>query len=99
MAYDKDKDIELISWLMNDEGSNDNLKASVHQYDGGTKKLQIGPRIFVRRDGEIRYGKLGRITVEEVQWLQTVLPEAVSEMTREDEAEPEPEEQMYDLDD
>lgn len=97
MAYDKNKDIELKSWQMHEEGSNDNVRASVHQYDNGPKKLQIGPRMFVRRDGELRYGKIGRMTREEVEWLQTVLPEAVSEMTREDAAEPENEEQMYEL--
>ena len=97
MAYEKEKDVELASWLMNEEGSNDNLRASVHQYDGGVKKLQIGPRMFTRRDGELRYGKLGRMTREEVEWVQSILPQALSQMTEEETPATGNEEQMYEL--
>jgi len=97
MAYDKEKDVELASWQMDDDDSNDNVKASIHQYGGGTKKLQIGPRMFLRKDGEFRYGKLGRITKEEIEWLLSILPDVLSKMD-EVEVEPENKEQMYNLD-
>jgi len=93
-AYDKNKDVESVSWVMED-----NIRVSVHQYDGGDKKLQI-VRMFVKKDGEIRYGKLGRMIKEEVEWLQLILPHAVPAMTETEEEDtpvPENEEQTFNL--
>lgn len=78
-AYDKNKDVESASWVMED-----NIRVSIHQYDSGDKKLQI-VRMFVKKDGEIRYGKLGRMIKEEVEWLLSILPHAVPAMTETEE--------------
>jgi hypothetical protein len=73
MAYDATKDVTLKTW-QTEEG----LQASINQYNEGEKKFQVGPRMFVKKNGEVSYGKVGRLTYDEIVWLRNVIDEAVS---------------------
>jgi hypothetical protein len=63
MAFDDSKDKEL--W----KGEIGDLQVSVHSYNGGEPKLQIGPRMIVTKNGETRFRKPGRLTLEEYEYL------------------------------
>lgn len=65
MAFDKSKDKTL--WEKKIEGENDTLMVSVMCYNDGVKKLQIGPRTYEKKNGEMGFRKAGRITVEELK--------------------------------
>jgi hypothetical protein len=67
MAYDEKNDV--ILW----EGKVGNLCMAVKQYNGGTPKLQIGPRI-VESKGEEKFMKAGRLTVEELDYIVESAP-------------------------
>jgi hypothetical protein len=58
MAYEAAKDKELASF---DLGT---IVVTVNQYNGGEPKVQIS-RKFEGRDGEVKYGRAGRLTMEE----------------------------------
>jgi hypothetical protein len=64
MPFDQSKDKELFKAV-----SERGLRVTVNSYDGGSPKVQIGPREFENRDGEIRLGKTGRLSLEEWEWL------------------------------
>lgn len=61
MAYDESKDKCLFE---KEVDSKSGIVLSIHQYNGGEKKLQIG-RVFYRKDGSSGPAKLGRLTLEE----------------------------------
>jgi len=81
MAYQKEKDILVKVWAFEGEGESDTLEVGIYQYNGGDKKLQIGPRTFERKNGDMGHRKAGRLTVAETAWLATVLVEAAPFMT------------------
>lgn len=65
MAFNRDKDVELDSKeVLNDE--NNVLTIGIYQYDGGTPKVQI-KREITKSDGERKFAKLGRLTLDEVE--------------------------------
>jgi hypothetical protein len=57
-----------------------NLKISVMSYNGGELKLQIGPRLYQKRDGSTGYGKAGRMTADEACHLARVMPQVLVAM-------------------
>lgn len=70
MAYDESKDAvlwetELATGLM----------LGVHQYDGGEKKFQIGPRVLAKAGGGTAFVKSGRLSLAEVQGICDLMPE------------------------
>ncbi|MDI6795631.1 MAG: hypothetical protein QMD09_01735 [Desulfatibacillaceae bacterium] len=65
MPYDPEQDKVLKQWKSEETG----LLVSINQYAASEPKLQIGPREFAKKDGSVRQGKAGRLTVEDVQWL------------------------------
>ena len=73
MAYNKGLDKAV--WESDIGGDNDILKVSVMAYNGGEKKLQIGPRIYEKKNGDAGFRKAGRMTVEEVKELVNLLPD------------------------
>jgi len=79
VAYNKDLDVTLWEKEVEDEGGR-KLMFSVHSYNGGDAKFQIGPRVYTKRNGEPGYGKAGRLTVEEGVALANFLPEALEVM-------------------
>ena len=80
MAYDVTKDVKVAEFGMFGEDAEDNLFVSIQQYNGGEKKLQIGPRTYVNRKGEVKFQKVGRLTNDEVVWLMDILPVAAKVM-------------------
>ena len=50
MAYDPEKDKVLKTWKCNETG----LLVSINRYGDGEAKVQIGPRILLKKDGSQR---------------------------------------------
>ena len=80
MAYNKD--LDKVLWEGRIEGDTEGkaLMVSVHSYNGGDAKLQIGPRVYVKRDGSDGFGKAGRLSLEEGVALANMLPNAFEAM-------------------
>jgi len=77
MPYNASKDIVLGNWELDD------LEFSVHEYDEGTRKFQIGPRTIARPGQEAIKAKAGRLDVIEVKFLKGILPEVIKVMEKE----------------
>jgi len=72
-GFDRSKDVCVFERSIDDgKGS---LKVCVMSYNGGEKKLQIGPRTYIKRNGTTGYGKAGRMTLHEVKSITDLMPE------------------------
>ncbi len=71
MPFDSDKDELLKEWRCQDTG----LVVSIRSYNKGEAKVQIGPRILVKKDGSESFMKSGRLTLEDIMWMETIIPE------------------------
>jgi hypothetical protein len=79
MAYEAEKDKVLKKWKCEETG----LLVSINQYGDGEPKLQIGPRMFKKRDGsEGAPAKAGRLSIEDVLWLYDTLDEIKEDLAR-----------------
>jgi hypothetical protein len=81
MPFDPDKDKMLKKWRCEETG----LVVSINQYADGDPKLQIGPRVIIRKDGGESQRKAGRLSIEDLQWLFDHIDEikdSLSEMTK-----------------
>ena len=79
MPYDPEKDKVLKKWKCEETG----LVVSINQYGDSEPKLQIGPRIFKKKDGSDRAPvKAGRLSVEDVLWLYDMIDEVKDELTK-----------------
>ena len=78
MPYDPEKDKKLKEWKCEETG----LMVSINQYGESEPKLQIGPRILMKKDGTPRApSKAGRLSVEDVMWLYETIDEIKDELT------------------
>jgi hypothetical protein len=78
MPYDPTKDETIKQWRCEETG----LMISIQRYSGGEAKLQIGPRILLKKDGTQRApAKAGRLTIEDVLWLYDVIDEVKEELS------------------
>ncbi|KJS32614.1 MAG: hypothetical protein VR64_05910 [Desulfatitalea sp. BRH_c12] len=78
MPYDPTKDETIKQWHCEETG----LMVSIHRYDGGEAKVQIGPRILRRKDGGERApAKAGRLTIEDLMWLYDIIDEVKEELS------------------
>ena len=78
MAYEPEKDKVLKSWKCKNTG----LVVSINRYGNGEAKVQIGPRILLKRDGTERAPvKAGRLTIEDFSWLYDIIDEVKDELT------------------
>ncbi|MGD9364594.1 MAG: hypothetical protein PVH87_02785 [Desulfobacteraceae bacterium] len=78
MPYDPSKDEMIKQWRCEETG----LMISIQRYGGGEAKLQIGPRILLKKDGTERApAKAGRLTIEDVLWLYEVIDEVKEELS------------------
>ena len=78
MPYDPEKDKVLKQWRCEDTG----LMVSVNQYGDGQPKVQIGPRILMKKDGSERApAKAGRLSVEDILWLYDTIDEIKETLT------------------
>ena len=78
MPYDPEKDEMLKQWRCEETG----LMLSIQRYGGGEAKLQIGPRILLKKDGSQRAPvKAGRLTIEDVMWLYEIIDDIKDELS------------------
>ncbi len=77
MPYDASLDESLFSKAWENEGMK--IVVSVYSYNKGAKKLQIS-RETQNAEGETRFGKLGRMTKEEIEGILPLIQEAISKL-------------------
>jgi len=78
MAFDPELDKVMKKWKCEETG----LVVSINQYGKGEPKLQIGPRVFEKKDGTESQRKAGRLTIEDLLWFYAAIDEIKEEMTR-----------------
>lgn len=83
MPFDPDKDKVLKKWKCEETG----LLVTINRYGEGEAKLQIGPRVFTRKDGQETQRKAGRLSIEDLQWFYDIIDEVKDEMSRQVEPE------------
>ncbi len=72
MPYDPELDQVLKQWKCEETG----LVVSINRYGDGEAKLQIGPRILMKKDGSARAPvKAGRLTSEDLMWFYDIIDE------------------------
>lgn len=72
-TFDKSKDLCYKFWVY--KNNRETLEAGVYTYGGGKVKFQIGPRKY-----NDKIVKVGRLTVDEVVWMASILDEAMELM-------------------
>ncbi len=77
MPYDSSLDKQLFSKSSEDQGSK--ITVSIYSYNNGAKKLQIS-RETQDAEGQWRFGKLGRMTKDEIVAILPHIQEAISQM-------------------
>lgn len=78
MPYDPEMDKTLKQWKCEETG----LVISINQYGDGEPKLQIGPRLLLKKDGTERVPmKAGRLTIDDVMWLYDNIDEIKEELS------------------
>ncbi|MBU0986580.1 MAG: hypothetical protein KKH68_04925 [Proteobacteria bacterium] len=78
MAFEPEKDKILQEWRCEETG----LVISINQYANGEPKLQIGPRVFVKKDGTESQRKAGRLTIEDLMWFYEIIDEVKDELSK-----------------
>lgn len=76
MPFDPSKDKILKKWKCDDTG----LVVTINQYAEGEPKLQIGPRMVMKKDGTESQRKAGRLTIEDLMWLYDIIDEVKDEL-------------------
>jgi len=76
MAYDASKDQVLDTWENEETG----LQISINRYGDGEPKLQIGPRTYTKKDGSKSATKTGRLSMDDVLWLEEILEQVKEKM-------------------
>ena len=78
MAYDPEMDKVLKKWKCEETV----LVISINRYGSGEAKLQIGPRILLKKDGSERAPvKAGRLTIEDLMWFYDIIDEVKDELS------------------
>jgi len=78
MAYDPEMDKVLKKWKCEETG----LIVSINRYGSSEAKLQIGPRILLKKDGSERApAKAGRLTIEDLMWFYDIIDEVKDELS------------------
>ncbi len=76
MAFDLEKDKVLKKWQSDETG----LVVSINQYDTSQPKVQIGPRVYIRKDGKTSQRKAGRLSMEDLLWFFDIIDDVKDEM-------------------
>ncbi len=78
MPYDKSLDETLKQWRCEETG----LMVSIMRYNQGEAKVQIGPRILLKKDGSERAPvKAGRLNIEDLLWFYDIIDEVKEELS------------------
>jgi hypothetical protein len=83
MPFDPEKDKVLKKWKCEETG----LLVTINRYGEGEAKLQIGPRVFTRKDGQETQRKAGRLSIEDLQWFYEIIDDVKEELSRQVEPE------------
>jgi len=78
MPFDPEMDKILKQWKSEETG----LVISINRYGDGEPKLQIGPRVFLRKDGNESQRKAGRLTIEDLMWFYDIIDEVKDELSQ-----------------
>lgn len=78
MPFDPDMDKMLKQWKNEETG----LVISINRYGDGEPKLQIGPRVFLRKDGNESQRKAGRLSIEDLLWFYEIIDEVKEELSK-----------------
>ena len=78
MAFDPGMDKILKKWKCEETG----LVVSINQYGDGEPKVQIGPRLFMKKDGTESQRKAGRLTIEDLIWFYEIIDEVKDELSK-----------------
>ena len=78
MAFDPEKDKMIKKWMCEETG----LVVSINQYGNGEPKVQIGPRVFTKKDGGESQRKAGRLSIEDLMWFYDIIDEVKDELAR-----------------
>lgn len=78
MAFDPEKDEVLKEWKCDETG----LVVSINKYGEGEAKVQIGPRIFKKKDGGESQRRAGRLSIEDLIWFYDIIDEVKDELSR-----------------
>ena len=73
MPFDPEKDKVLKKWQSEETG----LVVSINKYGDGEPKIQIGPRMVVRKDGQEVQRRAGRMTFEDLSWFYEIIDEVI----------------------
>jgi hypothetical protein len=76
MAFDTEKDKVLHKWQCEETG----LVVSINQYAQGEPKLQIGPRVYTKKDGSESQRRAGRLSIEDLLWFYEIIDEVKDEL-------------------
>jgi hypothetical protein len=76
-GYDPDKDKVLKRWQSEETG----LVVSINQYGDGEPKVQIGPRMVMKKDGTESQRKAGRLTIEDLMWFYDIIDEVKEDLS------------------
>jgi hypothetical protein len=76
-GYDPDKDKVLKRWQSEETG----LVVSINQYGEGEPKVQIGPRMVMKKDGTESQRKAGRLTIEDLMWFYDIIDEVKEDLS------------------
>ena len=75
--FDPGKDEIIKQWKCDETG----LVVTINRYNQGEAKIQIGPRIFTKKDGSESQRKAGRLTIEDILWLYDNIDEIKDELS------------------
>jgi hypothetical protein len=78
MPFDPEMDKILKQWKCEETG----LVISINRYGDGESKLQIGPRVFMKKDGNESQRKAGRLTIEDLMWFYDIIDEVKDELSK-----------------
>ncbi|MGB9441396.1 MAG: hypothetical protein WCB15_25875 [Desulfobacterales bacterium] len=79
MPYDPGMDKVLKKWKCEETG----LVVTINQYGDGEPKVQIGPRVLLKKDGTERAPvKAGRLTIEDIMWFYDMIDEIKDDLTK-----------------
>ena len=78
MAFDPEMDKILKKWKCEETG----LVVSINQYGDGEPKVQIGPRLFMKKDSTESQRKAGRLTIEDLIWFYEIIDEVKDELSK-----------------
>jgi len=77
MAFNPEKDKILKAWKSDETG----LVVSINRYGNGEAKLQIGPRLYKKKDGQETQRRAGRLTIEDLLWFYDIIDEVKEDLS------------------